>query len=175
MSRNPTRSRTELKGPAGRPAGPSDSARRSKGKSKGPAGPSQRQLRVAEEVRHVLADLFTRVEFRDPELAGVHVTVTEVRISPDLKHATAFVARLGRTDIEAILPALRRAAPFLRSELSRAVRLRGVPEIHFQPDTALDYAMEIDALLRSPDVAKDLKEGQGAALDPPEDGRPLDS
>ena len=104
----------------------------------------------------MLAELFTRVEFRDPELAGVHVTVTEVRISPDLKHATAFVARLGRSDIDEMLPALRRAAPFLRSELSRAVRLRGVPEIHFQPDTALDYAMEIDALLRRPDVAKDL-------------------
>ena len=151
MSQKP-RSSVETKGPAGQPAGPSRSGK----KHAGPAGPSQRQLRVAEEVRHVLAELFTRVEFRDPELAGVHVTVTEVRISPDLKHATAFVARLGRSDIDEKLPALRRAAPFLRSELSRAVRLRGVPEIHFQPDTALDYAMEIDALLRRPEVAKDL-------------------
>ena len=105
----------------------------------------------------MLADLFTRVEFRDPELAGVQITVTEVRISPDLKHATAFVTRLGRTDIDVLLPALRRAAPFLRSELSRSVRLRGVPEIHFQPDTALDYAMEIDALFRRPEVAQDLE------------------
>ena len=122
----------------------------------GSKAPSQRQLRVAEEIRHVLAAVFGRGELHDPDLAGVTITVTEVRVSPDLKNATAFVARLGRTDIDAILPALRRAAPFLRSELSRAVRLRGVPEIHFQPDTALDYAMEIDALLRSPDVAKDL-------------------
>jgi ribosome-binding factor A len=160
VSRNPSRSRTELKGPAGRPAGPSrsddDHAERPKRKSKGPFGPSQRQLRVAEEVRHVLADLFTRVEFRDPDLAGVQITVTEVRISPDLKHATAFVTRLGRSDVDVLIPALKRAAPFLRSELSRAVRLRGVPDLHFQPDTALDYAMEIDALLRSPDVAQDL-------------------
>ncbi|MBE7211701.1 MAG: 30S ribosome-binding factor RbfA [Gluconacetobacter diazotrophicus] len=128
--------------------------------SKGPAGVdggrSQRQLRVGEEVRHALADLFTRTEFRDPDLAGERVTVTEVRASPDLKHVTAFVARLGRTDIDALLPALRRVSPFLRAELARRLRLRGVPEIHFQPDTALDYAMEIDALLRSPDVAKDL-------------------
>lgn len=104
----------------------------------------------------MLADLFSRTEFRDPELMGIAVTVTEVRISPDLKHATAFVTRLGRTDIDAILPALRRVAPFLRSQASHALRLRAVPEIHFQPDTALDYAMEIDSLLRSPEVKRDL-------------------
>ncbi len=104
----------------------------------------------------MLADLFARIEFRDPELAGVRITVTEVRLSPDLRHATAFVARLGRSDVDALLPALARAAPYLRSELGRSLRLRGVPDLHFQPDTALDYAMEIDALLRRPDVAKDL-------------------
>ena len=152
MSLKP-RSSVETKGPAGQSAGPSRSGRR----QAGPAGPSQRQLRVAEEIRHVLAELFTRVEFRDPELAGVQVTITEVRISPDLKQATAFVTRLGRSDIDEKLPALRRAAPFLRSELSRAVRLRGVPQLQFQPDTAIDYAMEIDALLRRPDVVKDLR------------------
>ena len=145
MSRNAARARTELKGPAGRIAAPAS------------RGPSQRQLRVAEEIRHVLADLFTRVEFRDPELAGVHITVIEVRISPDLRQATAFVARLGRSDVAALLPALARAAPYLRSEFGRSVRLRGVPALHFQPDTALDYAMEIDALLRRPEVAKDLR------------------
>ncbi len=104
----------------------------------------------------MLADLFARTEFRDPELVGVAITVTEVRISPDLRHATAFVTRLGRSDVDAILPALTRAAPFLRSQASHALRLRSVPEIHFQPDTAIDYAMEMDALLRSPDVKRDL-------------------
>jgi ribosome-binding factor A len=146
-----SRSRTELKGPAGRPAGSRS------GVAHPAAGPSQRQLRVAEEIRHVLAELFARTEFRDPELVGEHITVTEVRASPDLKHCTAFVARLGRSDVDALLPALRRAAPFLRSQLAHVMRLRGVPEIHFQPDTALDYAMEIDTLLRSPEVAKDLE------------------
>jgi ribosome-binding factor A len=140
-----SRGRTELKGPAGQ------SVRHAA------KGPSQRQLRVAEEIRHVLADLFARTEFRDPELSGVVVTVTEVRISPDLKHATAFVTRLGRSDIDAVLPALRRAAPFLRAQASHALRLRMAPEIHFQPDTALDYAMEMDALLRSPEVKRDLE------------------
>jgi ribosome-binding factor A len=112
---------------------------------------------VAEELRHVLAELFARTEFRDPELTGVAITVTEVRISPDLKHATAFVTRLGRSDVEAVLPALRRAAPFMRVQAAHALRLRSAPEIHFQADTAIDYAMEIDSLLRSPDVKRDLE------------------
>lgn len=104
----------------------------------------------------MLADLFTRTEFRDPELAGIAITVTEVRVSPDLKKATAFVTRLGRSDIGVVLPALRRAAPFLRSLASHELRLRSVPEIQFEPDTAIDYAMQMDALLRSPDVKRDL-------------------
>ncbi|NVN12248.1 MULTISPECIES: 30S ribosome-binding factor RbfA [Nguyenibacter] len=144
MSRHSSRGKVNAAGPAGKLAGQPAS------------GPSQRQLRVAEEVRRVLADLFARTEFRDPELVDVRITVTEVRISPDLKHATAFVARLGRSDVETLLPALKRVAPFLRSRLSTGLRLRVAPEIHFQPDTALDYAMEVDALLRHPDVARDL-------------------
>ncbi|WP_336760590.1 30S ribosome-binding factor RbfA [Asaia sp. VD9] len=119
-------------------------------------GPSQRQLRMSEEVRRVLSDLFTRTEFRDPELAGVHVTVTEVRISPDFRHATAFVSRLGRSDIEEVMPALKRVAPFLRTGLSKTLRSRIVPEIHFQPDTALEHAMDMDALMRTPEVRRDL-------------------
>jgi ribosome-binding factor A len=120
------------------------------------AGPTQRQLRVAEEIRHVLAGCFARGGFRDPDLADAHITVTEVRISPDLKHATAFVARLGRSDIDALLPALRRAAPFLRGQLAHALRLRHAPDVSFQPDTTLDQASHIDALLHSPEVARDL-------------------
>lgn len=127
-----------------------------RGKRDGTHAPSQRQLRVAEEIRHVLAGLFTRGEFRDPELAGVSITVTEVRISPDLKHATAFVTRLGRSDIDALLPAMRRAAPYLRKEVAHAMRLRGAPEIHFQADVSLDRAMHIDSLLRLPEVRRDL-------------------
>ncbi len=104
----------------------------------------------------MLSSLFTRSEFRDPDLADVVITVTEVRMSPDLKHATAFVTRLGRTDIEQKLPALRRAAPYFRAQLAHAMSLRVAPDVSFQADTALDYAMHIDALLRAPDVAKDL-------------------
>lgn len=118
--------------------------------------PTQRQLRVSEEIRHVLSSLFMRGEFRDPDLADAKVTVTEVRISPDLKNATAFVARLGRTDIDALLPALKRVAPYLRSQIAHEMRLRIAPQVSFQPDTTLDYAMHVDALLRKPDVARDL-------------------
>ena len=118
--------------------------------------PSQRQLRVAEEIRHILAGIFTRHEFRDPELAQAEVTVTEVRVSPDLKRATAFVSRLGRSDIDELLPALKRAAPYLRSQLAHALRLRSAPDISFQPDHTLDEATKINRLLHSPEVARDL-------------------
>ena len=120
------------------------------------AGPSQRQLRVAEEIRHVLAGLFERRDFRDPELASAQITVTEVRIGPDLKHATVFVSRLGRSDVDALLPALKRATPFLRGQVAHALRLRFAPDLTFQPDTALEYATKIDRLLHAPEVARDL-------------------
>jgi ribosome-binding factor A len=120
-------------------------------------GPTQRQLRVAEEIRHVLGRVFGRGEIRDPELAGEAITVTEVRIGPDLRHATAFVARLGRSDIDVLLPALRRAAPFLRGQLAHALRLKFAPELSFEPDHALDYATRIDELLHSPEVKRDLE------------------
>ena len=105
----------------------------------------------------MLAGMFERRDFRDPELAEAQITVTEVRIGPDLKHAIAFVARLGRTDIDALLPALTRAAPFLRGHVAHALRLKFAPELTFQPDHALDYASKIDRLLHQPEVARDLE------------------
>jgi ribosome-binding factor A len=120
------------------------------------AAPTQRQLRVAEEIRHVLAGIFGRHEFRDPDLASADVTISEVRLGPDLKHATVFVSRLGRTDIAALLPALRRAAPYLRTRLAHELRLRFAPDLHFQADEALDEATRINRLLHSPEVARDL-------------------
>ncbi|MBV8097228.1 MAG: 30S ribosome-binding factor RbfA [Acetobacteraceae bacterium] len=120
------------------------------------AGPSQRQLRVGEEIRHVLAGLFARHDFRDPDLAGAEITVTEVRVGPDLRHAVAYVARLGRSDIDALLPALKRATPFLRAQVAHEVRLKFAPELTFQPDHALDEASKIERLLHSPEVARDL-------------------
>ncbi len=104
----------------------------------------------------MLATLFERRDFRDPELADAQITVTEVRIGPDLKRAIAFVARLGRADIDTLLPALKRATPFLRGQVAHALPLKFAPELVFQPDHALDYASRIDRLLHQPDVARDL-------------------
>ena len=106
----------------------------------------------------MLAGIFARHELHDPELTDAVITVTEVRIGPDLKRATAFVARLGRSDVDALLPALKRAAPFLRSQVAHALRLRFAPDLSFQPDTALEYATKIERLLHKPEVARDLGE-----------------
>ena len=105
----------------------------------------------------MLAGLFERRDFRDPELAEASLTVTEVRMSPDLKHATVFIARLGRSDVDALLPALKRASAFLRGQVAHALRLKFAPDLSFQPDHALDYATRIDRLLHAPEVARDLE------------------
>jgi ribosome-binding factor A len=123
---------------------------------KAATGPTQRQLRVAEEIRHVLAGVFARQELRDPEWADAVITVTEVRVGPDLKRATAFVSRLGRSDVETLLPGLKRAAPFLRGQVAHALRLRFAPDLTFRSDAALEYATKIDRLLHAPEVARDL-------------------
>ena len=127
---------------------------------KTPAGaPSQRQLRVGEEVRHVLSAVFLRGEFRDPVLIGTRITVTEVRASPDLKHMTAFISGLGKDVSPEQFTALKRAAAYFRTEVARAMRLRAAPDIHFQSDTALDYAMKMDEVFKRPEVARDLSGG----------------
>jgi ribosome-binding factor A len=124
---------------------------------KAPAGPSQRQLRVAEEIRHVLAEIFLRTEFHDPELARAHLTISEVRTSPDLKHAAVFISKLGNQDVTPLLPALRRVAPFLRSQIAPKLGLRVIPDLKFLPDTALEQATKINNLLHAPEVARDLE------------------
>jgi ribosome-binding factor A len=129
------------------------------------AGPSQRQLRVGEEIRHILADLLLRTEFHDPVLAREHITVSEVRMSPDLKHALVFATVLGHKDIAPLLPALRRVAPYLRAQMGPKLGLRVTPELKFVADAALDEATKINEILHRPDVERDLK-GQGSALDP---------
>ncbi len=135
----------------------SSATRRKLSPRKTPAGPSQRQLRVAEEIRHVLAELFLRTEFHDPELARAHVTISEVRTSPDLKHAAVFISRLGNRDITPLLPALRRVAPYLRAQIAPRLGLRVTPDLKFLPDTALEQATKINQLLHAPEVARDLE------------------
>ncbi len=125
-------------------------------------GPSQRQLRVGEQVRHALADLLQRDEIRDEVIESHVISVSEVRMSPDLKLATAFVTPLGARDEEAVVAALNRHARFIRGRLSPALRqMRSMPEFRFRLDTSYDNMSKIDKLLRSPEVARDLgKDGE---------------
>jgi len=110
--------------------------------------PSQRQLRVGEEIRHALAWILERGDVRDPGLAGPPVTVTEVRLGPDLRIATVYVTRLGGGDISAVLDALNRARPFLRRRMAASVKLKFVSDLVFRSDTTFDRAARIDTLLR---------------------------
>ncbi len=120
------------------------------------SGPSQRQLRVGELVRHALADILARGDLPDPALAKVLITVPEVRMSPDLKIATCFVMPLGGKDPKAAIDALATNAKPLRGEIARRVELKYVPELRFRIDTSFEEGARIDALLRSPQVQRDL-------------------
>lgn len=120
-------------------------------------GPSQRQLRAGELLRHTLAQIFQTEDIEDSELKGEIITVGEVRVSPDLKHATVFTSALSGKDSDTIAKALNRHHRFLRGELARRIELKYVPELAFKGDHLLDEAGRIDDLLRSPEVARDLK------------------
>ena len=120
--------------------------------------PGQRQLRVGEEIRHLLAELLERGNMRDPDLRDATITVTSVDVSPDLRNATAFVMPLGGQDKERLLAALRRASPWFRARVSEKAGLRTAPEIRFDLDRTFDEADKIGALLRRPDVARDIKD-----------------
>lgn len=132
------------------------SRRRSSDKSD--RGHSQRQLRVGEEIRHLLAELLERGDMRDPELREARITVTSVDVSPDLRNATAFIMPLGGADKDRLLAAMKRAAPWFRARVGEKAGLRSAPEIRFQLDTTFDEADKIGALLRRPDVARDIEE-----------------
>ena len=118
--------------------------------------PNQRQLRVGEELRHALAQLLRPGELRDPALRDANITVTEVRISPDLRNATAFVMPLAGANTDDIISGLRRSASFLKARIARTVELRQVPNIVFALDTAFESAARIATILHSPEVERDL-------------------
>jgi ribosome-binding factor A len=123
---------------------------------KSAGAPSQRQLRVGEELRHALVQVIAEGHLRDPALTGAQITVTEVRVSPDLKNATCFVTRLGGGDGEPLRQALTRASAYLRGEIAHRVRLKFAPSLRFELDRRFEEARRIDDLLRSPAVARDL-------------------
>ena len=113
-------------------------------------------LRVGEEVRHALAAVLVRGEVHDPLLQAHTISVTEVRMSPDLRHATAFVKPLLGKDEEAVLKALRTNTAFLQKEVAKSVKLRFAPKLKFIADESFDEGTHIDTLLKAPKVARDL-------------------
>ena len=131
-------------------------------KKKSQSVPGQRSLRVGEELRHALSHILTREMDRlnDPDLYGKSVTVTEVRVSPDLRSATAFVVPLGAaladTDRTPLIKALNRAAGFFRGQMAREVKLQFSPTIRFKLDESFDEATRIESILHDPAVARDL-------------------
>ncbi len=122
--------------------------------------PSQRQLRVAEEIRHILVTVLSHRHSGNELLDNASITVTEVRISPDLQNATAFVLPLGGKHIPEILAALKEKAWYFRKEIARKLTTRVTPRLFFQVDLSFDEAQRIESLLHSPKVKKDI-EGEG--------------
>jgi ribosome-binding factor A len=122
-----------------------------------PAGPSQRQLRAGELTRHALVEILREEEINDEALAGVSVTVTEVRMSPDLKHAICFVEPLGGVHAPEVVKALNRHAKFLRGRLGHSIDMKFTPALKFVHDESFDEANHIEQLFRDPKVAQDLR------------------
>jgi ribosome-binding factor A len=125
-----------------------------------PETKSVRLLRVGEQVRHVLSEVLMRGDVHDPVLASHSVSVTEVRMSPDLRHATVFVKPLLGADEGEVLAALKRHVKYLRGEVAKRVNLKFSAQLKFLADESFDEASHIDAILRRPEVARDLDDDE---------------
>ncbi|MCW1430607.1 30S ribosome-binding factor RbfA [Novosphingobium sp. JCM 18896] len=122
---------------------------------------SVRLLKVGEQVRHVISDLLTRQEVHDDVLSAHAVSVTEVRMSPDLRHASVYAKPLLGADEEVVLKALRTNTAFFQREVAQRLKLKYAAKIKFLPDESFDEASRIDALLSDPRVVRDLEAGEG--------------
>ncbi|CAN7151684.1 30S ribosome-binding factor RbfA [Metarhizobium album] len=121
------------------------------------SAPSQRMLRVGEQVRAAITQVLQRGEVRDDLIEKTVISISEVRMSPDLKIATAYVTPLGVADHTGVIAALNRNAKFIRGRLGNQLRqMKYMPEVRFRDDTSFDNYSKIDALLRSPEVQRDL-------------------
>ena len=122
--------------------------------------PTQRQLRVGEEIRHILADVFLKEDLFVPELENQTMMVTEVRISPDFSIATAFVRPVGNADTDAIVRALNEHKGFFRKFMGKALKLRITPDIRFLKDASFDEAAKIEALFNDPKVKAEIEKSE---------------
>ncbi len=130
--------------------------------AKNPAEPSVRLLRVGEQVRHILSEILARGDVHDETLAKHMVSVTEVRMSPDLRHATVFVKPLLGKDEEVVIKALRTNTAYLQREVAHRVKMKYAAKLKFRADESFDEGSHIDSLLRSPKVSQDLEEGESS-------------
>jgi ribosome-binding factor A len=146
MSRRDSSSGRPQRGSAGRRTGRSD----------GPTGPSQRQLRVGEALRHAIADILFRNEIQDPDLAGVSVTITQVKPSPDMRYCTVYCEPLGGQNAKVIVAALNRHKGFLRGEMGHRLTMKFTPELRFVEDESFAEAQKIEDILKSERVSRDL-------------------
>lgn len=121
------------------------------------AGPSQRQLRAGELIRHALVEVLREQEIHDEAMQGVSVTVTEVRMSPDLRHAHCFIEPLGGGHAAEVVDALNRHGRFLRGALGRHIDMKFTPDLKFVHDQSFDEAERMNRLFASPEVRRDLE------------------
>ena len=138
----------------------------SKGRGHAPQGPSQRQLRAGELIRHALVEVLREQELQDEAMQGVSVTVTEVRMSPDLRHAHVFVEPLGGSkmaggQVQDVVKALNRHAKFLRGRLGHGIDMKFTPELKFQHDQSFDEAERMARLFDDPKIREDLAKPDG--------------
>jgi ribosome-binding factor A len=127
--------------------------------ARGPAaaGPSQRQLRAGELIRHALVEVLREEELQDPALQNVSVTVSEVRMSPDLRHAVCFVEPLGGEHADEVVKGLNRVARFLRGRLGKHIEMKFTPDLKFIHDESFDAAGHMDRLFLDPRVQQDIR------------------
>ena len=126
----------------------------------GPEGRSVRLLRVGEQFRHILSELLARGEVHDDVVRAAHISVTEVRMTPDLRHATAYVKPLMGAGEDEVVVALRQNTAFLQREVAQRLGLKFAPKLKFRKDESFAEADRIEALLRDPKVARDLEEDE---------------
>ena len=121
------------------------------------SAPSQRMLRVGEQVRSALTQVLQRREINDPTIDDAVISISEVRMSPDLKIATAYITPLGNKNHDRIVAALNRNAKFIRGKMGPSLRqMKYMPEVRFRDDTSFENFRKIDELLKSPEVQRDL-------------------
>ncbi len=147
----------------GRMKRPSFKDKSSHGRNAQPLGPTQRQLRAGELVRHALVEILREEDIHDEAMQGISITVTEVRVSPDLRHATVFVEPLGaglettHVQVGPAVEALNRHSKFLRGILGKMIDMKFTPDLRFLHDESFNEAARIDALFMRPDIARDLR------------------